>query len=407
MYRRAKYACYLTGVVTAVTGCLSPLLFLTFREMYGISYSLLGTLVLINFCTQLIMDLLFSFFSHRFNLALSVKLTPVVMAAGLVLYIAAPWLFPHAPYAGLALGTVLFSAGNGLAEVLTSPVIAAIPSGNPEREMSRLHSCYAWGVVGVVAFSALFLHFIGDRNWQLLTGILLVIPVAASALFLGADIPPMETPEHASGTAALFRGGDMALCILCIFLGGATECTMSQWCPGYLEQVFGIEKIWGDLFGLALFGAMLGLGRTLYSKYGKNIMRVLLFCSLGALACYAVAVISDIPAVGLLACAFTGFCASMLWPGSLIAAADRIPGGGVAMYALMASGGDLGASVVSQLVGIITDLVIAAPAAAGIASSMNVTLDTLGMKSGMAFACIFPLANAILIAYLSRRWHKK
>ncbi len=61
-YRTVKYACYMTNVSMAAVANLSPLLFLTFREVYGISYSLLGLLVLLNFCTQLAVDLLFSFF---------------------------------------------------------------------------------------------------------------------------------------------------------------------------------------------------------------------------------------------------------------------------------------------------------------------------------------------------------
>ena len=40
----------------------------TFREMYNISYTLLGTLVLTNFCTQLTVDLIFSFFTKYFNI---------------------------------------------------------------------------------------------------------------------------------------------------------------------------------------------------------------------------------------------------------------------------------------------------------------------------------------------------
>ncbi len=57
---------------------------------------------------------------------------------------------------GLVIGTVIFSASSELAEVLISPVIAAIPSDNPEREMSKLHSIYAWGVVGIVIVSTSF-----------------------------------------------------------------------------------------------------------------------------------------------------------------------------------------------------------------------------------------------------------
>ena len=89
-YNRLKLACYGTNICMSVVGNLSPLLFLTFRSLYGISYSLLGLLVVINFTTQLIIDLIFSFFSHRFNIEKVVKFTPALTAIGLVIYAAAP-----------------------------------------------------------------------------------------------------------------------------------------------------------------------------------------------------------------------------------------------------------------------------------------------------------------------------
>ena len=64
-YGRLKVACYTSNVAMSVVANLSPLLFLTIRTQYGISYTLLGLLVLINFCTQLSIDLIFSFFSHN------------------------------------------------------------------------------------------------------------------------------------------------------------------------------------------------------------------------------------------------------------------------------------------------------------------------------------------------------
>ena len=44
--KRLKWACYFTNISMAVAGNLPPILFLTFRSMYGVSYSLLGLLVL-------------------------------------------------------------------------------------------------------------------------------------------------------------------------------------------------------------------------------------------------------------------------------------------------------------------------------------------------------------------------
>ena len=127
-YRRLKWACYSTNVSMSVVASLSPLLFLTFRNMYGISYSLLGLLVLINFVTQLGMDLAFSFFSHRFPIPKVVKMTPALTVLGLAVYALWPFFFPDAVYAGLVVGTVIFSAAAGFNEVLISPVIASIPA---------------------------------------------------------------------------------------------------------------------------------------------------------------------------------------------------------------------------------------------------------------------------------------
>ena len=386
-----KLACYTTNISMSVIASLSPLLFLTFRSLYGISYSLLGLLVLINFLTQLTIDLIFSFFSHKFNIGLTVKLTPVLTVIGLFTYALSPVIFPNNVYLGLVICTIIFSASGGLAEVLISPTIAAIPSKNPDHEMSKLHSIYAWGVVFVVIFSTIFLLIFGQKNWQLLALLFMIIPLIAAILFAYSKMPEMSTPEKASGTAQMLKNKGIWLCVLCIFLGGASECIMGQWSSSYLEQALGIPKVWGDVFGVALFGAALGLGRSLYAKIGKNIEKVLLLGAIGASACYLIAAISPFAIIGLLACAFTGFCVSMLWPGSLIVASDRYPAGGVFIFALMAAGGDSGAAVGPQLVGIITDSVIDNPILSNFAQILNISPEQLGMKIGMLVGMLFPV----------------
>ena len=388
---RLKYACYSANVTMSAVGNLSPVLFLTFRSLYGISYSLLGLLVLINFVTQLIVDLIFSFFSHKFNIAKTVRSIPLIAVFGFLIYALWPFFMPDAVYVGLVIGTVIFSAASGLCEVLISPVIAAIPSDDPDREMSKLHSVYAWGVVFVIAVSTVFLLLAGNENWQWLAMIFTLIPLTSAFLFFGSEIPAMETPKQTSGALKLLRNKGVWLSVFAIFLGGAAECTMAQWSSGYLEQALGIPKLWGDLFGVALFSVMLGLGRSLYAKIGKNIGKVLFLGAIGATLCYLIAAISPFPLIGLFACAFTGFCVSMLWPGNLIVASDRFPEGGVFIYAMMAAGGDLGASVGPQLVGIITDAVIANSSAVSLAQTLHLAPEQLGMKMGMLCGMLFPL----------------
>ncbi|MBQ7901230.1 MAG: hypothetical protein IJ365_04615, partial [Clostridia bacterium] len=160
-YKATKYACYYTYIASASVFSLPPMLFVTFREMYNISYTLLGTLVLVNFCTQMLIDLIFTFFSKHFNVRRTVSIMPLLSSLGLMIYAVVPNVFPQYAYAGLLAGTVIFSMASGLGEVLLSPLVAALPSDNPERDMSTLHSLYAYGVVLVVLVSSAFLSVTG------------------------------------------------------------------------------------------------------------------------------------------------------------------------------------------------------------------------------------------------------
>ena len=401
-YKRVKYACYTTNVSMSVVANLSPILFLTFHNLYGISYSLLGSLVLINFIAQLLIDLVFSFFSHKFNISLAIKITPLLTLVGLFLYAVCPLAFPQYAYAGLVVGTLVFSVSGGLAEVLISPVIAAIPSDDPDREMSKLHSVYAWGVVPVILISTLFLYVFGSQSWHWLALLYMLVPLVAFLLFTKAQIPQMETPEKVSGALSFLKNKGLWLCVGAIFLGGASECIMAQWSSGYIEQALGIPKVWGDIFGVAVFSVMLGMGRTLYAKKGKKIGNVLFLGSIGATICYLLAAICNMPLIGLVACAFTGLCVSMLWPGSLIVASDRFPQGGVFIFAMMAAGGDLGASVGPQLIGVITDFAIANPTIVSFAEGMNLAPEQMGMKLGMLVGMLFPL-TAIAVYFVIKK----
>lgn len=403
-YKRLKYACYTTNVSMSVVGNLSPILFLTFHSMYGISYSLLGLLVLVNFITQLSVDLVFSFFSHKLDLGKAVKLTPVLCGLGLLIYGVWPYVFPEAVYPGLVLGTIIFSASGGFVEVLLSPVVAAIPSPNPDREISRLHSVYAWGVVAVIVVATLFLRAVGLENWQWMVFLFAVIPLTASALFWRTGIPAEIAGERISGISMYGKNRDLWLCVAAIFLAGASEVAMAQWGSGYLEQVFGLEKVWGDLFGVALFAAMMGLGRTLYAKYGKNVQKILVLGAVGSSVCYLMISLSNIPVLGLIACVLNGLCVSMLWPGCVQLGGRRFPAGGVFVYAMMAAGGDLGAALAPQIIGIVTDGVIGNPSAAAWAVDMGLAPEQLGMKLGMLIGMLFPLAAIPLYMKIRRCW---
>lgn len=377
---------------------LPPVLFVTFHESYGVSYALLGTLVLVNFFTQLTIDLIFTLFSKYFNAKILVRSMPLITSAGLSLYALAPVLFPQNVFVGLLVGTVIFSVSAGLSEVLLSPVIAAIPSKNPQRDMSLLHSLYAFGVFFVVTVSTLFLRIFGSENWMYLTFFFAALPVFAAILFMSSPMPEMSSSGGAEGVQGTKRRGiGLALCVACIFFGSCAENVMASWVSGYAEKALHIDKTLGDVLGTAAFAILLGIARISYAKFGKKITRVLLSGMIGAVVCYFVAGLSESPVVALIACAVTGLCTSMLWPGSLIMMEENIPGAGVAAYALMASGGDLGASVAPQLMGIVVDSVSGSSFALRISESTGLSAEQIGMKAGMLVSAIFPIIGVAVV----------
>ena len=403
-YNRLKWAAYTANLSMSVVACLSPLLFVTFRTLYGISFTKLGLLVLINFLTQLGIDLMLSFIPHKFNIKKTVRLIPVLVTIGLLIYAVFPFVFPNHVYIGLVIGTIIFSASSGFNEVLANPLILSIPSDNPDKEISKLHAVYPWGVVGVIIVGTVFLFFVGSENWQWLAMLFLLIPITSTALFFSTDMPEIETPQKASGIATLLKNKMLWLCVAAIFFGGAAEMIMTQWCSAYLEKSMGIPKIWGDLLGMALFALFLGLGRTIYSARGKSVSRVLIFGSAGAFICYITAALTSNAIVGIIACVFTGFCVSMLWPGSILVSSERFPSGGVFIFAMMASGGDLGAALGPQLLGSVTDKAMTLPVVAQYAEQLSMTAEQLSMKIGILSGAIFPLlAIPFMIAITKKK----
>ncbi len=408
-FKRTKYSCYFAYLSMASVFSLPPLLFMTFHEMYGISYTLLGTLVVVNFCTQLTIDLIFSFFTKYFNIHKTLKIMPLLTTTGLLVYSLIPSLFPQIAYLGLVLGTMIFSVAAGLCEVLISPTVAALPSEHPERDMSMLHSLYAWGVLSVILISTVFFTIFGAENWMFLTIFFALLPILSCILFCTSPLPEMDLTSDKSTSAdkTKRRTFGMALCVACIFLGSAAENTMTNWVSSYLETALLIPKAAGDILGMAVFALLLGLARTLYGKYGKNIWNVLLVSMIGAVACYLTVSLCSNAIISLLACVFTGFCTSMLWPGMLILMEEKFPNPGVAAYALMAAGGDFGASVAPQMLGIVVDKVSVSAWAAELGGTLALAPEQIGMKVGMLAAAVFPILGIGVLLYIKHYFKNK
>ena len=69
---------------------------------------------------------------------------------------------------------------------------------------------------------------------------------------------------------------------------------------------------------------------------------------------------------------------------------------------MMASGGDLGASVVPQLVGIIADLPQKLPALSNFATKLGIAPEQLGLRLGMLAGMLFPLIAIFVYLYIMK-----
>ena len=72
----------------------------------------------------------------------------------------------------------------------------------------------------------------------------------------------------------------------------------------------------------------------------------------------------------------------------------------------MAAGGDFGASVAPQLMGIVVDKVAVSNWANSLSATLNLTPEQIGMKTGMLVAMLSPLFGIALLFFIKKYFKK-
>ena len=354
-YNKTVTACFVGYIVQAIVNNFVPLLFLTFQNQYGVPLSQITVLVTFNFGVQLLVDLISVRFVDRLGYRFCMILAHVFSAAGLILLTVLPELLP-VPFVGILMSVTVYAIGGGLLEVLVSPVVEACPSDNKEKAMSMLHSFYCWGHVGVVLLSTAFFKLFGIENWKLLALIWALIPIGNAVAFAKVPIAPLlKEGEAGIGLKDLLQDKLFWLLFIMMVCAGASEQAVSQWSSVFAEKGLGISKTAGDLAGPMLFAVLMGLSRLFYGKYGDRIQldRFMVFSCLLCIAAYVGTALFPSPIFSLIACGLCGLSVGIMWPGTFSKASAVLPGGGTAMFALLALGGDLGCSGGPTLVGFV------------------------------------------------------
>ena len=391
-YKKMLIACYLGFITQAISANFAPLLFLMFKDTYGISFEMIALVPMIFYLTQLLVDLVAVKFADIIGYRTCVVASQVVSAAGLLLMAFLPDILPN-PFIGILISVVLYAIGSGLIEVLLSPIVEACPFENKAGVMSLLHSFYCWGAVGVVLGSTLFFAIFGMVYWQILTVIWAVVPLLNIFNFLSCPIERLVEDGEGLRIGQLLRLPLFLLMIVLMICVGASEATMNQWASAFTESALGVSKTVGDLAGPCLFAVFMGLSRMFYGKKSEklDLTKVMLGCGLLCVVCYLLAALSPIPIIGLIGCALCGLSVGIMWPGTISISSQKCPKGGTAMFAFLALAGDLGAAVGPTMVGGIAD------AAGG------------DLKTGLLFATLFPIVMIIglilLIKKFKRNYH--
>lgn len=390
-YTGTRVACYIGYFVQAIINCLSPVLFIVYQTELSLSYSQLSMLVLVNFLTQLCVDLLSARYVDRIGYRRAITLAHILAAAGLILLAVLPRRMGNA-FAGLLIPTVVYAFGSGLIEVLISPIVDSLPSDSKSAGMSLLHSFYCWGQLAVVLITTLLLRVIGTANWVVIPLLWAVVPVVNLFNFLTVPLVPPVAEEKKTPLCRLLHSGFFLAAMLLMLTAGAAEQAMSQWASLFAETSLHVSKVVGDILGPCLFAALMGSARLFYGLMGAKIQlrKALTVSAALCVAAYLLAALAPWPIVSLLGCGLCGLSVGLMWPGVFSLTSAQYAAGGTTMFAVLAVFGDLGCAFGPWLTGEVS----------AAAEAANSRLS--GLSCGLLAALVFPILMLVLLRMQKR-----
>lgn len=389
-YKKTLTACYLGFVTQAITANFTPLLFLTFRETYGIDFEKLALIPVVFYLTQLLVAMAAAKFADKIGYRLCVIGSQVLSSAGLLSLTILPDLHLE-PLTGILIAVMLYAIGSGLIEVLVSPIVEACPFENKDGIMSLLHSFYCWGAVCVILGSTLFFAVFGIKHWKIMTILWALIPLYNTINFISCPIEKLVEDGKSMNIRQLLSVPMFWMMIFLMICAGSSEAAMCQWASAFTESALKVSKWIGDLAGPCLFAAFMGIARILYGKMSVklNLIKTMLLCGLLASVCYFLASLASWAMLGLIGCSLCGLAVGIMWPGTISLSSRKCPTGGTAMFAFLALAGDLGSTAGPAVVGKVAE-------AAG-----------EDLKNGLLAATIFPICMTLGLVFLYQYSRKK
>lgn len=355
-YTSTKLACYVGYVVQAVVNNFLPILFIALQDIYALSYEQLARIILFNFLTQMVTDLLTPKILGLIGYRKAAMLAHISASVGLVLLGMLP-RFMENTYLAIIISMMITAFGSGLIEVILSPMVEMLPTSNKAGNMAVLHSFYCWGQAFTIIVTTLLVMAFGLTGWANIPLIWAAIPFVNIFAFSKVPIIEPEKEQKTDSFGQLIKDKRFFLFLVMMLCAGASEITMAQWASMFAQQSLGVSKAVGDLAGPCAFAIFMGTGRIWYAKVSEKVSfkKTVIVLSVLCLICYLVVGTCNIPALSLVCCAICGFSVSIFWPGTYSAGAKVFQNGGAVMFSAFAMLGDIGCSLGPWVLGIVAD----------------------------------------------------
>lgn len=399
-YKIIKIACYNGYLIQSIISTLTSILFIPLRQEYGLSYSKLSILVTINFIIQVFVDIIFGKLVDKYGFKLFAIIANIIIIIGQIIFGISPYIMNNC-YIGFVIGTVLFSIGAGLLEILLSPIINSIPSDDKSSQMSILHASFSIGQFFVTLITTLFLYFVKTKYWSIVYFFWVIPPIIDAILFYKAPLSNSVQSNDDEGTpiSSLLKKTKYWGFLLQIGFGSATETCLSEWISAFLEAALGINKVLGDGLGLCIFSLTHGISRIIFGFFGEkiNLKKCLIIGSILSIICYIVISLSPWSWLNIVACGLSGFFVSLYIPGTLILTTKTYKYGRSSMFAFLSAAADIGSAFSGSMMGFITDSIKDNNKYVKLANKLHLTMEQLSLRGGFLISSIYPIFSLIIV----------
>ncbi len=278
--------------------------------------------------------MIFAFLMHFLSAILTLAATPLFKMGG-----------KDAAYQCLYWGMFLFAVGNGTAEAVVNPLVAALFPKNKTHYLNILHAGWPGGLV-LGGLASYFL--VGKVRWEIQMTLFMIPVVFYGLMCLGQQFPKSEASKHGVSFGDMLAefAAPVLLLLLCVHaLLGYVELGTDSWIGNITGNILASREN-----GLLLFVYTSGLMFALRFFAGPIVEKIsplgLLF--VGA-SCGAIGLtLLGNATTGLfvvVAASIYGIGKTFLWPTMLAVVSERFPKGGAITIGAMGGIGMLSAGL--------------------------------------------------------------